>query len=65
MQSLINEQIKMMSIWDIFFTIHETVHCGVPLESPKLGDSNRWHKVQFNSKLRKNVTNLQQIFFTI
>ena len=44
MQNLIQEQIKMeipLSIWDIFFTIHETIHCGILLESPQWGDSKR------------------------
>ena len=38
MQSLIKAQIKTanrMRIWDIFFTIHETIHRGIPLESPQ------------------------------
>ena len=35
MQSLIKAQLKMenlMSIWHIFFTIYESLRCGIPLE---------------------------------
>ena len=51
-----------MSVLGIFFTIHETILYGIPLESPILIDDIMYSLIE---KLRKTVTNLHQIFFII
>ena len=43
-----------MSIWDISFATRETINWCISFESPRWGDSNRWHNVYLNRKLKKN-----------